>query len=1564
VSDQPKVLDCFIAGGQSLPLQCAEILLRRGHRIQGIATNDGPFASWARSRKIPCVSLDEDVTAFAAGMNIDCLFSIVNGTILPNELLQLARHCAINFHDGPLPKYAGFNVTTWALLHGESRHGITWHGMGKRVDAGDIYKQVLFDVSPNETAFTLNAKCYEAALRSFGELVDGLADGTLVRVPQDLTERSYFPRFNRPAGGCLLDFERPAEELDLLSRALDYGPYPNPMGMPKFWDGQRFVVISGLSILPQPSGLVPGTIVSAERNQVQVCTATNDVILRQPMLLSGEPWVTPQTKESRILPRMDVETADRVTVVHSTVSRHEPFWVKSLRQSSTLVLDWDVNRVSPDGAYETIPVELHPRICSYLQSQADGEPASAVITAFLAQLVRAGGLTRFDVGFQDLRCHGKLAELPGFATAVPLRIDVDLDQPFRAFQASIEKDLDGLRRRETYLMDLFARDPELKVMSASERSQYQVGIRIGDPADAASQLPMPGRILSLVVSADATHCLLKYHSSVISQTEAIFRRERLVAVLESAIANSDRRISSLPAVGPEESNKLLMLWNQTETPFEDHACIHHLFERQAAATPTAIALACENREITYRDLNERADQLASHLRHLGVGPDVVVAVMMERCIDIMTALMGILKAGAAYLPIDPTLPSERVAFMLEDAGVSVALSQESIRASLSGYVKHVICLDSEWDRLLAPTDPASKADPGPDDLAYLMYTSGSTGQPKGVAITHRNVTNFFAGMDKEIGGEQPGVWLAVTSISFDISVLELFWTLVRGFKVVLAKEEHRLLVNRQPASPTQRPMDFSLFYFASNDEANGAGKYRLLIEGAKFADTHGFAAVWTPERHFHAFGGLYPNPSVTSAAVAAITKNVGIRAGSVVAPLHNPIRVAEEWSVVDNLSNGRVGISFASGWHARDFVLAPDNYKNSKEVMFRSIEEVRKLWRGETLEFVDGTGKQSPISIVPRPVQKELPCWVTAAGNPDTFRMAGDRGFNLLTHLLGQKVEDLAAKIKIYRDARKSAGFDPATGHVTLMLHTLVAGTREEAREAVREPLKKYLQSSVDLIKNSPWSFPAFTNRPGITDMKSIDLNTLTPEEMETLLEHSFDRYFETSGLFGTPDQCANFATQLQQAGVDEIACLVDFGVDPDLVLENLSLLAEVCNRVRTSGTQEDNSLPSLIDKHGVTHLQCTPSMAKMMVLSPDSRNSLKNLKKMMVGGEALPATLAKEIADLVAGDVHNMYGPTETTIWSTTAPVRAFDSSVSIGRPIANTTIYILDSEMNPVPIGTAGDLYIGGAGVAKGYFRRPQLTSEKFLPSPFRAHERLYKTGDIAKYHWDGSIEFLGRSDHQVKIRGFRIELGEIEAALNECPEVRDCVVVAGKSSSEDRSLVAYFVPQPGAQVVSEQFRKLLRQRLPEYMVPPVFVEMAAFPLTHNGKIDRKALPRPDQAASQAPQNDTFEPSSELERVITGIWKHALNRGDFGADDNFFDLGGHSILVVQVNAQLREALGKEISLVEMFRFPTIRSLARHIEGGDSDREAMEASSSRARLRRELLASRRQVRQETSVNA
>jgi natural product biosynthesis luciferase-like monooxygenase protein len=335
----------------------------------------------------------------------------------------------------------------------------------------------------------------------------------------------------------------------------------------------------------------------------------------------------------------------------------------------------------------------------------------------------------------------------------------------------------------------------------------------------------------------------------------------------------------------------------------------------------------------------------------------------------------------------------------------------------------------------------------------------------------------------------------------------------------------------------RRNIDFSLFFFSADGTATNEDRYNFLQECARFADRNGFSAVWTPERHFQTFGGLYPNPSVLSAALAMITERVQIRAGSLVLPLHNPVRVAEDWALVDNLSHGRTAISFATGWHEHDYVIAPANFEDRRELMFRNIDVVRRLWAGEAIEMPGVGGKKTAIKTLPRPVQPQLPFWVTVTSSR-TWQRAGEIGANVLTALSGS-LDDLGRQIATYRKARMENGRDPRTGIVSLMLHTYVGTDLEHVRNLVREPLKNYLQNYINQWK------PMVAD--GLTDSSSI--------EVRSLLDLVFEKYFEEGSLLGTPEKCASMVEKVGVAGVNDIACLVDFGLDLATTLASLERL-------------------------------------------------------------------------------------------------------------------------------------------------------------------------------------------------------------------------------------------------------------------------------------------------------------------------------------------------------------------------------------------------------------------------
>ena len=1548
-------LSTVLVGGTTLPVRCAEILIEAGHSVRAIATDDEDVRRWADQQAIPRVDEASDLLQVLDGEVVDYLFSVNNLSVVPGAVLAAARHGGVNFHDGPLPGYAGLNAPTWGILNGETQWAVTWHVMTGGLDEGPVLLERSVHVDATDTSLTLNTRCFEAAIATFDEVVRGLVDGSVRPRHQDLSQRVYRGRNDLPPGACVIRWSDPAVAIDALVRALDFGGYPNPMGLPKIFVSEGVVaVVASVQVTESVSRQAPGAVVSMDEKSLTVATGTTDIVLTGFRTQAGSD-LSPRQLAERVgrvsAPRFVDQAAavrDRLGELHRELAPHEPFWDARLSRLSPLRL----TQVGPSNTRaESLPrralaVEMPDPVVSRLRKLVPAAaPADLLLAAATAYLSRVSGQDRFHVAYLapvvevDDPVAGALV-----SPAVPLELAFDTDRPFAAALHAVLGELDEVRAHRGFMRDLVGRTHG----SATLESHPVALATSPDPA----ALDALAAHLVVAVDASADRSELSFDPAWLDTQVAERMRSQLAAFIAAASDDASTPLGDLSLLTDDDLRQLLVEWNRTELEYPRELCLHELIERQSALTPDRIALACRDRTMTFAELDAETNRLARRLRQAGVMPGRRVGVYLSRSIEMVVALLAILKAGGAYVPLDPAYPAKRIAFMIEDSDPVLVVTEQAVADRLPADIEDlVLLLDAARDDIGGESGQPLDDVAGADDVAYVIYTSGSTGSPKGVMISHRNLVNFVHAMDACIEHDAGGTWLAVTSISFDISVLELFWTLARGFTVVIyTGDDREALPQRRPG----RPLDFSLFFFASEDREGAADRYRLLLESAKYADTHGFAAVWTPERHFHAFGGLFPNPSVTSAALATVTSSVQIRAGSVVSPLHDAIRIAEEWAFVDNLSHGRVGISFAAGWQPDDFVFAPERFADRKQAMVRQIEIVHRLWRGEPVSRIGPHGREVDVKILPRPVQDELPTWITAAGSPETFVLAGELGFGLLTHLLGQTVEELGAKIATYRDARARAGHHRDGGHVTVMLHTFVGPVEEAVREQIRESLKAYLRSSVGLIERAAWSFPTFRRAPQREGGFSLD--DLTEEELDGVLEFSFERYYETSGLLGTPDKCVALVEQLRAVGVDEIACLIDFHDDTDAVLAHLPYLDEVRAAAASPALEPDAySIPALVGRYGVTHMQCTPSLATMLCGEPDGRAALAPLRQLLVGGEALTPALASMLAQTVAGVVVNMYGPTETTIWSSTYRLDGVgEGAVPIGRPIANTRLFVLDDARHPVPAGTPGELYIGGDGVAAGYLNRPELTDERFVADPFgpAVDARLYRTGDLVRYRPDGNLEFLGRVDQQVKVRGYRIEIAEVEAVLTAHPDVEEAVVMAvGDPGDTDRRLVAYVTTRHGTPPTAESMRRHLADALPDFMVPAGIDVVPSLPRTPNGKVDRAALPGSGSSAA-AREGSHAAPRDDLERRLVEIWERELGVRPIGVDENFFELGGHSLLALRVFAEIDRTFGVRLPLATFFRAPTVADLAAILRQEVSARKdswsalvAVQPSGSRAPL-------------------
>ncbi|MFA8386678.1 MAG: MupA/Atu3671 family FMN-dependent luciferase-like monooxygenase [Pelagibaca sp.] len=1515
--------DCIIIGDESLTQHCAETLLSEGHGLAALVTDNPDVAKWAKTRGIRCEGHGADLSKRLENASVDWVLSIANLKILSPQILSLGRKGAVNFHDGPLPRRAGLNAPIWALIEGEVTHGITWHLIDDGVDTGDILVQRNIDISPHDTALTLNTKCYEAGLTSFTDLLHELTHGLPNRRAQDMTHRSYHALTDRPEANGVLRFDKPAFEALRLIRALDHGTYWNPLCTPKLVIGDLILNIGAASLTE--SSAAPGTVIAVDETSLTVAFADGALQMTHLTGTTGK-QLNPSEHVALgdVLPSLSNTDRAAITEAMRPVAKMEGRWRRVL--AGAVILSLPFSR-SEDSALTTRDTPIHAEhLGEALGCLAHRlSPEHAPVLAFSnPQLIEDArfGLIRPWVPVLAGSLDQTLPHVEtGFATDLPLR-DA------------------ALSRLETPA--------------------------IGWSQDAGH---IPGTAITFTVTGPNVTAHVDHGKIAPDFADVLIHRLSWIAG-QLAEGTEPADIAALP---PQEREHVLNTFNATDLPLDGLTTMHGAFEAQVARTPDAIALVFENREFTFAALNERANRVAHTLRAMGVQPDRMVGLHCRRGPDLVAGALGILKAGGAYVPLDPDYPRDRLAHYQKDSGASVVITEHTLHADLPETEADILVIDRDPRLALAKTD---NPDPvaSPDHLAYVIYTSGSTGLPKGVMVEHRNVMNFYAGMDAVVPDRDNAAWLAVTSLSFDISVLELFYTMARGIKVVLPSASQRGIISGGPARKGGDGMEFSIYYWG-NDDGVGRDKYRLLLEGAKFADENGFCAVWTPERHFHAFGGPYPNPSVTGAAVAGVTRNIGVRAGSCVAPLHHPARIAEEWAVIDNLTNGRAGIAIASGWQPDDFVLRPENTPpDNKPAMFEAIDKVRKLWRGEAVAFPRKDGQMHEVVTQPRPVSKELPIWVTTAGNPDTWREAGAHGANVLTHLLGQSIEEVADKITIYRHALREAGHNPDDFTVTLMLHTCLADTREQAREIAREPMKDYLRSAAGLIKQYAWAFPAFKKPQGVKSAFELNLGDLSEEDLEGILDFAFERYFNDSGLFGTIDDAVMRVQQLQAIGVSEIACLIDYGIATDQVLAGLRPLAEVVRHSAPSPDYEDTdfSIAAMLSRHNVTHMQCTPSMARMIAMDDDARANLRGLKHLFLGGEALPGALVADLSTAADARITNMYGPTETTIWSSAENATAQDATVNIGRPIANTQLYVLDDDLNPVGIGQEGELWIGGDGVTRGYWQRDEMTADRFRDNPY-APGRMYRTGDLVQRRADGRLNFLGRADTQVKLRGFRIELGEIESAIQTYAGITNAVVLAREDTPGDVRLVAYITAT--TEIDSKHLRASLSARLPDYMVPAHVISLDAFPVTPNQKIDRKALPAPGiiavrPKAKERTQIQTTGQADEALRLrIAAIWTEVLGVTSIQAEDNFFDLGGHSLLAVQTHRALRDRLDlAKLSITDIFQFPTLAALADRVAklGGatqsgrgsaDVTRMSQPAQGDRAAIRNDAMARRRAMR-------
>jgi methionyl-tRNA formyltransferase len=728
---------CVLIGGESLLIQCAEILEQRGHAVAAIVSGRPAIRKWAAARGVRVLADAAALRAAGDLGRIDYLFSVTNLSVLPADVLAMPVRGAINFHDGPLPEYAGLNTPVWALLNGETAYGITWHTMTAQVDQGDILVQKRFALGDADTSLTLNTRNYEAAIEGFEELMAGLEAGTLVGQPQTRALERYYGRKDRPEAACAIRWDQPSDRIATLVRALDFGTYANPIGTAKLSVAGRVLLVAATEKAATSSGAQPGTVVAADLSGITVATADGDLRLTRLEATCGRAVSAGEAQSEfglRAGTRLDVPSADavaRLSGLNAEVCPHEGFWLRRLETQETVELPTIDRSAPPQPAQWTHLDAAHPA--------GAGERGDTLVAAALGLLARLADKDAFDVGFADTALADQVgADGAWFAAQVPLRAEIDFALPFARLRDAVAAERAQLRRRGTFATDAVARTPELRAMAvARDPRVLPVSVLLVRSLDAAAG--RPGNELTVAFTDDGRASRWVFDAAKLSRGQVQALQAQFAELLAAADADAQRPLAELPLLDAALRHRVLDDWNATAAPVRADACVHRLFAEQAARTPDRDAVTCNGVTLTYAELDRRSSQLARRLSALGVGPDSLVGLMAERSVELIVGLIGIHKAGGAYVPLDPTYPRDRIAYMVEDAG-----------------------------------------------LRHLHFRLHRQAQGRDGAAWATSSTFLLAWTNVVIPHDPPaGTWLAVTSTSFDISVLELFWTLARGFKVVI-----------------------------------------------------------------------------------------------------------------------------------------------------------------------------------------------------------------------------------------------------------------------------------------------------------------------------------------------------------------------------------------------------------------------------------------------------------------------------------------------------------------------------------------------------------------------------------------------------------------------------------------------------------------------------------------------------------------------------------------------------------------------------------------------------------
>jgi amino acid adenylation domain-containing protein len=951
-------LTCVLLGEEPLAARCGDVLLERGHAIIGLVSSSAALCRWARSRGIPVVARGAH-RSWLDAVAYDVLLSVTHPSLIQPAHIGRARLAALNYHDGPLPRYAGMNGSAWALAAGERRHAIVWHHLTAGLDEGEIVEWRDIELEPRETSLSLNMQSSALALEAFGELVEKLERGRLAGTPQPAhVERLVFSRHDRPRALCALDLGEAAEQLDCLIRACDFGAYDNRFGSPKLIGPGGAVLV--LEATPGEGTGAPGEVLRLGPGAIELACGSGSLLVRRAASLAGQPLTLAEAAarlgvaEGARLLGPDLAALDAVS---RAIAEAEPFFVAALRSREPLALPFDV-RVQPPCSR---PVALSPAFESAFG--AEREAAAAALLAFVLSCVCSRDAV--GVALVDARARAELGPAAALChPSVPCSLSVDASAGFRALVQAAAAARAELARRRGFLWDLCARHPDLARDGELIAGRVlPVALVLGEGA-----VP-PGTPLALCVRSSG----LWLTSDGALDAGAL---DTFAAWLENAaLALSgapEARLRDVCLLASAEHRRQVYEWNARERAYPDQERLHDRFEARVAEQPDAVALVFEGETLTFAQVERGANQIANALLAHGVRPGERVGVFVERGFELVLALLGVAKSGAAYVPLDTAYPADRVQLMLEDSGCRLALASSQRIAALGGGC-HVIDVAGAEVTLASPARPGCAATSATH--CYTIYTSGSTGRPKGVVLTHRAVMNTIDWVTRELGIGPSDRLLLVTSPSFDLSVFDVFGSLGAGASVEVASQT----LLEDPAALARRLLEPGITIWDSAPPALArlapflADAPRSTLRQVMLSGD--WIPVWLPgllQRHFagvtvHGLGG---------ATEAAIWSNhypiASMRPAWTSVPYGHPIQNCRYYVLDHQLRPLPVNVAgnlfiagtcLAQGYLDREELTAerfiPDPFVSGQR-MYRT-GDLARYWPDGTLEFLGRADAQVKI---------------------------------------------------------------------------------------------------------------------------------------------------------------------------------------------------------------------------------------------------------------------------------------------------------------------------------------------------------------------------------------------------------------------------------------------------------------------------------------------------------------------------------------------------------------------------------------------------------------------------